>query len=306
MENKRTDEFKKKITEALKSNDFFENLREEEINQLCSIARIKEYTKGEIVFSEAQQSHYLFLVDVGSFILQIKSSDYKVFEEGELFGEIGIINNAVRSGTVRAREQSMTIEFCGNRLFQEEFINPVLALKITRALAKKITNYLKTREQISTATMIENGEDEFVEFKSSIRYNIKAQRNDKAIEMASIKTIAAFLNSSGGTLLIGVKDDGTILGVEQDGFPNEDKYLLHLTNLIKNRIGPLFIEFIHFDFVMQDGKSFIRIDCEPATTPAYVKDGEDDHFYIRTGPATTNLRLSKVYDYILKRFVMIS
>ncbi len=306
MENKRTNEFKKKIAEALKTNDFFKNLNDPELEELSGIARIKEYQKGEVVFSEAQQSHYLFLVDKGSFILQLKSSDYKVFEKGELFGEIGIINNAVRSGTVRAREHSTTIEFCGNQLFQEEFINPALALKITRALAKKITNYLKTREQVSTAEMIEHGEDEFIEFKSSIRYNVKAQRNDKAIEMASIKTIAAFLNSSGGTLLIGVKDDGTILGVEQDGFANEDKYLLHLTNLIKDRIGPLFIEFVHFDFVGQDGKSFLRVDCEPATTPAYVKDGEDDHFYIRTGPATTNLRLSKVYDYILKRFVMVN
>jgi len=46
----------------------------------------------------------------------------------------------------------------------------------------------------------------------------------------------------------------------------------------------------------------LRIDCAPSTQPAYVSDGKLDHFYIRTGPSTTDMRLSEVYGYLKERF----
>ena len=49
--------------------------------------------------------------------------------------------------------------------------------------------------------------------------------------------LAAFLNSKGGTLLIGVGDGGEVIGLENDKFQNEDKFALHLDNLIKDQLG---------------------------------------------------------------------
>jgi len=54
-----------------------------------------------------------------------------------------------------------------------------------------------------------------------------------------LKAIVAFCNSAGGELLIGVADDGSIVGIEHDGFSNEDKFQLHLRNLLLERIVPL-------------------------------------------------------------------
>ncbi len=51
------------------------------------------------------------------------------------------------------------------------------------------------------------------------------------------EVVQTFLNSKGGgTLLVGVTDDGDVLGIEADSFANEDKMYLHLNNLIKDRI----------------------------------------------------------------------
>ena len=102
------------------------------------------------------------------------------------------------------------------------------------------------KEQISTKEIIEQGESDFVEFKSTLRWNIHSNRKDKAIENASLKTLAAFMNAQGGTLIIGVADDGRILGLETDKFANHDKLLLHLTKIIQDRIGDLYIKYLHF------------------------------------------------------------
>ena len=50
--------------------------------------------------------------------------------------------------------------------------------------------------------------------------------------------VHAFCNTTGGELLIGVADDKAILGIQHDQFPNDDKFLLHLRNLLLERIIP--------------------------------------------------------------------
>jgi len=86
-------------------------------------------------------------------------------------------------------------------------------------------------------SLIDTGENDRFELKSTLRWNLKSNRPDKEIENAWLKTIIAFLNTDGGLLLIGVEDDGNVLGLEPDKFPNADRYLLHVNNLIRERIG---------------------------------------------------------------------
>jgi predicted HTH transcriptional regulator len=63
-----------------------------------------------------------------------------------------------------------------------------------------------------------------------------------------LKTVAGFLNAHGGTLMVGVDDDGKVLGLAADGFPNEDKMGLHLVNLIRDRIGDVFLPYVYPHF----------------------------------------------------------
>ncbi len=130
------------------------------------------------------------------------------------------------------------------------------------------------------------------------------QKKDKEIEHASLKTIAAFLNSEGGTLLIGIDDKRNVLGLDNDQFQNDDRAMLHLTNLIKERIGKHVLSFVDIEIEQIAGKKIMRVDCKPSSVPAYIMHNNTEKFYIRTGPSTTGLPVSDIFSYILNRFYL--
>ena len=292
----------KNMLKLLSEHPVFANLDGEELQQLSSIVDRRIFLKGEIVFDTNNKPEFLFYIENGSFILALSNNEYKTLRTGELIGEIGVINEDFRSGIVYAAEQSSAISICGTRLFNEKFIPSPLALKIVRSLSKKITSYLRSKEQISTLELIQKGENESVEFKSTLRWNLYTDKKDKAIEKAVLKTLAAFMNSNGGILIVGVDDDGKILGLENDHFEDDDKLLLHLTGIIKERLGAILLKYLHFSLELISEKKILRIDCSPAGLPVYFSDDNSDHFFIRSGPSTTDLRLSKVFNYITDRF----
>jgi Uncharacterized conserved protein len=154
----------------------------------------------------------------------------------------------------------------------------------------------------SAAALIEQGESETLEFKSTLRWHVYAERMDKEIEHASLKTIAAFLNTDGGTLLIGVNDDGEPRGLDDDQFDSHDDMMLHFTNIVKERIGTSFMRFLNLSVEEMDSEAVFRIDCEPSVVPAYLDHQSEEHFYIRTGPATSELQPSEIHDYIRNNF----
>jgi hypothetical protein len=150
--------------------------------------------------------------------------------------------------------------------------------------------------------LIRMGEGARLEFKSTLRVNLHTGSSDPKIEHAALKTVAAFLNSDGGTLVIGVADEGTVLGLENDGFPSEDKMMLHLVNLLKSRLGPEHIAKIAADYEDANGKRVLVIRCRRGFKPAYLKEGTRELFYVRTLAATTELTASQTQDYIRQRF----
>ena len=154
----------------------------------------------------------------------------------------------------------------------------------------------------SVAELIAGGETGATEFKSTLRTNLHTNQHDEKIQLSALKTIAGFLNAHGGTLLIGVADDGEVLGLAADGFPNEDKMGLHLINLIKDRIGDVFLPYIHPHFEDQDGERVLIIRCEKGPKAAFVKDGSQQRFFVRGGNATTELSGNSVMDYVRQRF----
>ena len=150
--------------------------------------------------------------------------------------------------------------------------------------------------------IIDYGESESVEFKATLRTNLHTGATDTRMEMAVLKTLAGFLNTGGGTLVIGVLDDGTPLGLGADGFPSEDKMSLHLVNIVKARISPQALTAMHMHFEDYDGERVMVIRCQKSPVAVFVKDGEHERFYVRTGPSTTELKASETQDYIKQRF----
>jgi hypothetical protein len=157
-------------------------------------------------------------------------------------------------------------------------------------------------EKVPLRELIAQGESDRVEFKSTLRWHIHAQRYDKDIELSALKTVAAFMNADGGVLLMGVDDDGEVLGLEQDGFESVDRMKLHFTNRVRDWIGPSFMRFVHLDVEEAEGKNVLRVRCQPAVIPAYVNYGNEEHFYVRTGPSTTSLPASEIHEYVQHRF----
>ena len=154
----------------------------------------------------------------------------------------------------------------------------------------------------SVSELIAGGETGAVEFKSTLRINLHTGQPDEKMHLSALKTIAGFLNAKGGTLLIGVADDGGVLGIGADGFPNEDKMGLHLVNLIKERIGEVFLPYVHPHFEDEEGERVLSVRCEPGPKAAFLKDGQAQRFYVRGGNATAELSGVAITEYINHRF----
>lgn len=154
----------------------------------------------------------------------------------------------------------------------------------------------------SVATLLAAGESDGVEFKSTLRTNLHTGQPDEKIQLSALKTIAGFLNANGGTLIVGAADDGQVLGLAADGFANEDKMSLHLVNLIKDRIGEIFLPYVHPHFEDQEGGRLLVVRCERGPKAAFVKDGSVHRFYVRGANSTAELSGGAVTDYVKARF----
>lgn len=154
----------------------------------------------------------------------------------------------------------------------------------------------------STASLVKQGEGVETEFKSTLRVNLHTGQNDPRMEYGVLKTIAAFVNSEGGRLVIGVDDSGVPLGFEKDNFSSEDKMNLHFVNLVRGRIGPEHMLYIQPSFEDYENVRVMVVDCKKGRAPVYVKDGKMEHFFIRTGAATTELTGNQMQQFIKHRF----
>ena len=130
--------------------------------------------------------------------------------------------------------------------------------------------------------MVAQGEGIYTEFKSTLRINLHTGQRDKKMEHAVLKTICGFLNSvEGGTLVIGLDDNGTPIGLNTDGFENVDKMDLHLGNLIKSQRGTSSMVNVTPKFETYKEDRIFLVYCRPSKIPVYLKNGNDEEFYIR-------------------------
>jgi len=150
--------------------------------------------------------------------------------------------------------------------------------------------------------LLNKGEGKNIEFKSTLRTNLHTKQVDKKMEHSVLKTIAAFMNTDGGTLLIGVEDDGKILGIENDNYKNKDNYHRHFTNLIREYAGEEHLPYIKSDIIPFEDKNILKVDCRPSKKGVFLRVDNDEEFYVRTGPSTVKLQGSKLVSYIDEKF----
>jgi predicted HTH transcriptional regulator len=126
------------------------------------------------------------------------------------------------------------------------------------------------------------------------------------MEQIILKTVAAFLNSEGGTLLLGISDDGVALGLEHDyqtlQKKNADGYELFLSDLLLNHYGKDCSPYVHISFHRLEGKQICRITADPASRPVWVKEAADEHLYIRSDNSTRRLTTREAIEYCKTRW----
>lgn len=154
--------------------------------------------------------------------------------------------------------------------------------------------------------LIRQGEGERVEYKSSLRWDYREGKVTKIPPKAVAKTLAAFLNTSGGTLVIGVKDDGDAVGIQPDieslsQKPNHDGFALAFTQAVGNYLGMDVAARVEMTFAEKEGKTLAVASCPPSSQPVFLQDGNDAEFWVRAGNSSRALNVLEASKYIQAR-----
>lgn len=202
--------------------------------------------------------------------------------------------------------KNVKIFFGDNYVLLKSISSESLELVIENLEPKREKLGLDELKQYSLEELISFGESSQLEYKSTLRYDLKLKELNRDLEEAVIKNIAAFLNTTGGVLLIGVDDKGNIRGLEDDyqSLPkqNSDGLENHLNQLIKKYLGSEILQFIDITFENHKKHDVCRINITSAPDPVYTRFKETEHFFIRTGNSVTSLEVSEAVKYFNNNF----
>ena len=125
------------------------------------------------------------------------------------------------------------------------------------------------------------------------------------VEHEILKTLNAFLNTEGGTLIIGVSNDGEILGLENDiktFSKGKDGFLLHFDNMIINSLGKEQQADINISFEKQGEKEFAIVEVSSSNKPIFLNFKNKEEFYVRHAASSRSYTPSEQHEYISKRW----
>lgn len=192
-------------------------------------------------------------------------------------------------------------------LWEVERYNDFLIAR-RKMIADSINSFLEdlkgreVEEVVNYEEIIKAGENDYVEFKSSLRWDYEQGNVNKLMEHVIAKTISAFMNAEGGKLLIGVKDDGEILGIEKDCATlknkNKDGFLLQLTQVINQYLGKEFNQYINIKIEQIQGKDVSVVDVTNSAMPVFLKNAEKEEFYIRASASSQPMSIREANEYI--------
>ncbi|MEO8603512.1 MAG: RNA-binding domain-containing protein [bacterium] len=166
-------------------------------------------------------------------------------------------------------------------------------------------DYLRRHRQAEA--LIQAGESLTLEFKSTLRWNLREARQDDRITHAVLKTVAAFLNTEGGDLLIGIADDGTILGLDADAFANDDKFIQHLAQVVRNGLGDRAGTCLDARMQRVEDKAVCLVSCRRSPEPVFFKwkgmeAAPEGDYFVRSANGTVKLSPESAREYVRTRF----
>jgi len=168
--------------------------------------------------------------------------------------------------------------------------------------------YSTDSDQSFIEAIVSRGESKNVEFKSTLKYSLRAAQDDKDLYYESIKSICALANTEGGTLLIGYDEDNKeYVGIQKDGFKNADKWENFLRNHLDNSAGKYVGTIIGVEYKVIHNKTVAVITVEKSPQRIMCKDlklnsKDSKKFFIRSGAYTKALGIEEAIKYDAQRF----
>jgi CRP-like cAMP-binding protein len=289
----------------------------DELTELGGIGRVEFFKKGQAVFRKGKamsefndNGRIFYIVLEGKLLLRLKNKRTKEYQSGHVFGEVRFLGDTERSGTVRAIEDSILMAFDKEVFFDSNLFPTALSLKIVLLLTKEIVSYFEQEIRYDIRNIISKGESDSVEFKGSI---------SKGQKKSIVRSLVAFMNLNGGTVLCGIGDDnGEIIGINST-LKQIDDFQKGIFTEARERVGFHIDRSISFTIVDIDDKQVLRIDCESAESPVFYKEKTyvskktkkgmrtetktDDYFVVRTGSENVKIKRAKdVINYVRFRF----
>ena len=156
------------------------------------------------------------------------------------------------------------------------------------------------------ADLLNEGESQTLEFKSTARWNVHTGLYDKRLEHAITKTVCGLLNAEGGKLLIGVNDGGDVVGLADDmqtlgGKGNRDRYELFLRQHLDNNLSIQTAGIVRIEFEQAGNKEICLVSVAASGKPVFCKPfagGQDpSDFWVRIGNATKQMYGQDMIEY---------
>jgi len=238
-------------------------------------------------------------------------------EFDELAQEVGLgshqqgVTDEIERAKLRTELDGMVAHLYG--LTEEEFAYilttfPLAPEAVKQAALEAYRTFAPTPGDEEIIALIKQGESAELDFKASAWWDIPRNKKEKFNKRIS-ETVAAFLNvEKEGTLLIGVDDDGSVVGIEydynkkSDNRKNRDVYENNLMTSLLNACGQDCGTCIQISFGQVEGKDVCRVKVSPSPRPVYIKDGQEEYFYIRSGNSNRSLSIREATEYIKNRW----
>jgi hypothetical protein len=180
----------------------------------------------------------------------------------------------------------------------------ILSILETLILVVIIRRWLRSRRLTiaSVDRLLQEGENEDVEFKASLRWDYKERRTNKELEYTVARSIAGFMNARGGTLLVGVTDEKTPVGLDMDYSTlkkkNSDGFILHLVQILGSYLGKEYSAFWSANIIRFGDKDICRIEVLPSNKPVYIVHDGQEEFFLRALSSTQPMQIKEAHEYI--------
>jgi len=215
---------------------------------------------------------------------------------------------SVLSGILGATFGAVAMELLRGGYVRDHWPGMLIASSASTIAVMLVVGYFTRQSRLSAAELIAAGESGQVEFKSTARCNLHTGQRDDKIEMVIAKTVAAFANSAGGDLLIGVDDEGRALGLADDlkfmKNPDLDRYELWLRDLLTKTLGAHLTATTQVGFPTVDGQPVCHVQVIAATRPVFLNPGKGQpvQMWVRVGNSTRQLGVDEALGYAADRW----